>query len=389
MDGHTPTLPDRWVTEVNGCEVSFGEGTLSELGAVVRRLGGERVLLVTDPGLEEAGHADRAVASLNAEGCRVTVFDQVEENPTSEHVEEGARVARLAETDLLVGLGGGSAMDCAKGINFLVSNGGRMEDYWGFGKAPRPMLPSVGVPTTAGTGSEAQSYALISQVETHRKMACGDPKARFRGVVLDPQVLRTVPRDVMAVSGFDAIAHAVESHVCTRRNPISQLLSREAWHLLSRSFRRVMEEAEDAGARSDMLLGAFLAGAAIEKSMLGLAHSCANPLTARFGVVHGGAVGLMLPSVVRFNAVAAEGLYGELLAAAGLSTNGQGNAGRLSAELESLRESAGLPVRLQEVGVESGALATLAAEAAVQWTAQFNPRPAAADDLKRLYETAF
>lgn len=389
MADPSATFAAHWVTEVNGCEVTFGEGSLGDLGSVVRRLGGRRVLLVTDPGLEEAGHADKAVASLAEEGCQVTVFDQVEENPTSEHVESGARAARDSQADFLVGLGGGSAMDCAKGINFLVSNGGRMEDYWGFGKASKPMLPSLGVPTTAGTGSEAQSYALISQAETHRKMACGDPKARFRGVILDPDVLRTVPREVMAVSGFDAIAHAVESHVCTRRNPISQLLSKEAWHLLSRSFGTVMKTAEDAKARSDMLLGAFLAGAAIEKSMLGLAHSCANPLTARFGVVHGGAVGLMLPSVVRFNAVAVEELYGELLAAAGLSANGQGHARRLSTELESLRECANLPTALRHLGIEASALEILASEAAEQWTAQFNPRPAGAEDLKRLYESAF
>ncbi len=389
MVGPSSTTPKRWATEVNGCDVTFGEGALEELGAVARRLGGERVLLVTDPGLEQAGHADRAIASLAGGGCRVTVFDQVEENPTSEHVEAGARMAREAKIDLLVGLGGGSAMDCAKGINFLFTNGGRMEDYWGFGKASQAMLPSLGVPTTAGTGSEAQSYALISQAGSHRKMACGDPKARFRGVILDPALLRTVPREVMALSGFDAIAHAVESHVCTRRNPISQLLSREAWKLLSRAFRTVLEEAEAPGARSDMLLGAFLAGAAIEKSMLGLAHSCANPLTSRFGVAHGGAVGLMLPSVVRFNAVAADGLYGELLAVAGLSSNGEGDAHRLSTELESLRQSAGLPTRLRHVGVEPSSLADLAVQAAEQWTAQFNPRTAGTEDLERLYENAF
>ncbi|MCB1034282.1 MAG: iron-containing alcohol dehydrogenase, partial [Acidobacteria bacterium] len=305
------------------------------------------------------------------------------------HVEAGAQAAREARADLLVGLGGGSAMDCAKGVNFLVSNGGRVEDYWGFGKAKRPMLPSIGIPTTAGTGSEAQSYALISQAGSHRKMACGDRKARFQGVLLDPAVLATVPREVMAVSGFDALAHALESFVCTRANPISRLLSKEAWALLASAFLQVLTEPEDPRARARMLLGAFLAGAAIEKSMLGLAHSCANPLTARYGVVHGAAVGLMLPAVVRFNGPEVEGLYGELLGASGVANDGSGSAAQLSDLLAGLRESAGLPARLQQVGVEAARLPTLAGEAAEQWTAQFNPRAAGVDELLRLYESAY
>src|SRR6516162_4754871 len=154
--------------------VLFETGALARLGEVARELGGRRALLVTDPGLEAAGHPQRALAALRGAGVETFVFDEVEENPTTRHVEAGLEVAKRHGIDLLVAVGGGSSMDCAKGINFLLTNGGRMSDYKGFGKAKKPMLPALGVPTTAGTGSEAQSYALIADDQTHQKMACGD-----------------------------------------------------------------------------------------------------------------------------------------------------------------------------------------------------------------------
>jgi alcohol dehydrogenase len=267
-------------------------------------------------------------------------------------------------------------MDCAKGINFLLTNGGKMEDYWGAHKAHRPMLPSVGVPTTAGTGSEAQSFALIAQPDTHLKMACGDEKAHFRSVVLDPELTATVPRAVAVATGLDAIAHAVESYVATARNPVSQMYAREAWRLLSASFPASLHGPEDIEVRGKMQLGAYLAGAAIECSMLGAAHACANPLTARYDITHGIAVAAMLPGVVRFNAPAVADLYEDLAAA-------------LPQEIEALRAASGHAFRLSGLGVERATLPELAADAAGQWTAGFNPRPVDEAALLRLYEGAF
>src|SRR5258707_2103731 len=175
------------------------------------------------------------------------------------------------------------------------------------------MLPSIGVPTTAGTGSEAQSYALISDEETHAKMACGDPKAAFRIAILDPSLTLTQPREVTAVAGYDAISHAVESFVTARRSEISDLFARDAWHRLDRYYERVLRIPHDIRARGAMLLGAHEAGIAIEQSMLGAAHACANPLTARYGTTHGVAIAVMLPHVVRWNADHVGSRYAELL----------------------------------------------------------------------------
>jgi alcohol dehydrogenase len=340
---------------------------------------------VTDHGLREAGHVATALAALDDASVTTAVYDGISANPTTREVDEGLAVAREHAVDCIVGLGGGSSLDCAKGINFLLTNGGRMEDYWGSGKAAQPMLPSVGVPTTAGTGSEAQSYALISQEATGVKMACGDKKAIFRAVVLDPTLAATVPREVAAMSGIDAVSHAVESYVSLRANPISRLYATEAWRRLEDTLGCVLTTPDDLDAWGRMQLGALLAGASIEQSMLGAAHACANPLTARFDVPHGIAVGLMLPHVVRFNASHVGERYEALRSAA----DGAPATGLLDERIEELRRMAGLPESLRDYSIPRECFPELAADAEQQWTAGFNPRPVGRQELLDLYEAAY
>ncbi|MBX9624899.1 MAG: iron-containing alcohol dehydrogenase [Gemmataceae bacterium] len=370
--------------------VVYGPGTLARLGEVARAVGGSRVLLVTDPGLEQAGHPQRAEAAVRAAGLDVFVFDGVKENPTEREVAAGVVFARTHSVDCIVAVGGGSSMDCAKGINFLFTNGGRMADYRGHGKATKPMLPSVGVPTTAGTGSEAQSYALITDESTHLKMACGDKKSAFRVSILDPEVTLSQPRGVTAVTGIDAVAHAVEAFVCTKRNPLSEVYARAAFRHLEPNFARVLEHPTDLAARGAMLLGAHFAGMAIEAAMLGVCHSCANPLTAHYGVTHGVAVGVMLPHVVRFNGAdpAADALYRDLIGDHA-GANGRPACEVLADRIAELLAAAGLPRGLKECGVADSILPLLAEEANQQWTARFNPRPVSEADILALYRSAW
>jgi alcohol dehydrogenase len=368
----------------------FGPGSLARLGEVVSELGGKRILLVTDPGLEAAGHPQAALASLRGSGLEVFIFDGVEENPTTRHVDKALAFAKSKRIDFLVAVGGGSSMDCAKGVNFLFSNGGKMADYRGFSKATKPMLPSLAVPTTAGTGSEAQSYALIADDETHMKMACGDKKAAFRAAILDPQVTISQPPKVTAVTGIDAISHALETYVCTRRNTFSQTFSREAWRYLEPNLERVLSDPADLDARGAMQLGAHFAGLAIENSMLGACHACANPLTAHYGITHGIAIGILLPHVIRFNAVAVAPLYAELTYHGNLSNGDPGAAPQIIARrIQDFMERASLPTTLSEWGVDHQTLPTLAGEAAQQWTGTFNPRPVGQAELLELYRAAY
>jgi alcohol dehydrogenase len=377
FDFHTPT------------RVMFGPGTLMRLGELACELGATRVLLVTDRGLESVGHPQRAQQSLTEAGLEVFVFDDVDENPTSKHVHNGVRFVRPHNINLIVSVGGGSAMDCAKGINFILTNGGTMSDYKGFGKAKKPMLPSIGIPTTAGTGSEAQSYALIADEKSHLKMACGDRKAAFATAILDPELTVTQPIKVTALTGIDALSHAVESYVTTKRNPVSQMFAREAWKLLEVNLEKVLHDPANLEARGAMQMGAFLAGTAIENSMLGVCHACANPLTAHYGITHGLAIGVLLPHVIRFNAKAVPELYCDLIEESGLQ-NGhiEGVAETLAERIISLMKIANLPTSLSACGVSRGILPLLSEEANQQWTARFNPRPVTEREILSLFESA-
>lgn len=372
----------------------FGPRSLERLGKLAQELGTTRALVVSDSGVVAAGHFQRGMESLRAAGLELEAFLEVHENPTTVDVEAGVQVARVLQPDLIVAIGGGSSMDCAKGINFIYSCGGKMEDYWGVGKATAEMLPMIAVPTTAGTGSEAQSFALISQAESHIKMACGDPRAACRVAILDPELTVTQPPGVTALTGVDALSHALESHVTKRRNPLSACYSRQAWQLLTQGFPLVLSQPGNVTARGEVQLGAYFAGLAIETSMLGAAHALANPLTARFGITHGQAVGLMLPSVIRFNGPQVEPLYAELwrdvaYTELGCQFSSSTSFESLANYVRQLVALSGLETNLGEVGVPAEAVTQLAQDATKQWTGSFNPRAVTEADFRQLYNGTF
>jgi len=369
-----------------GPRLVVGPGSIGRLGDLTRELGARRALVASDPGIVAAGHAAAGLRALRAAGLETAVFSGFGENPTEAQIAAGAAVARDFRPDILVGLGGGSSMDCAKGINFIASCGGRMRDYVGRGRATGPLLPSIAVPTTAGTGSETQSFTLVTHDDTGLKMACGDPRAAFRVAILDVELTLTQPAAVAAATGVDALAHAVESHVSRAATPASRVFSREAWRLLAAHLPAVLADGGTRADRSAVQFGAALAGLAIENSMLGAAHALANPLTAAHGVVHGQAVGLALPHVVRFNAPACGSAYADLLAASGIDAPPASAGERLATWLDGLLAAAGCSRTLSGCGIAAPDVPALAAAAAGQWTAGFNPRPVSAADLAALYE---
>ncbi len=368
----------------------FGNSSIKRLGELARELGFRRTLLVADWGLVELGYVAAAEQLLTAGGGEVVTFHGFEVNPDTQMIEAGRAFAANFNIDSIIGLGGGSSLDCAKGINFLLTNGGRMQDYHGHGKATRPLLPMIGIPTTAGTGSEAQSYALISDAESHVKLACGNPDAVFRIALLDPELTISQPFNITATSGFDAIAHAVETYVSRNRTPLSELYSRASWSLLETNYELVLAEPQNLEARGAMQLGAYFAGVAIENSMLGATHACANPLTARYGTSHGAAIAMLLPSVVRWNGPAADDLYHDLVNLASRRDSvSDSPAEALARRLEQLAAAGGLRGSLSSSGVASTDLVTLASEAAEQWTGNYNPRPFDKSGALEVYEWAY
>lgn len=383
-----------------------GDHAIEQLGTLAKSLGASRALVVSDPGVLAAGIFQKGIDSLHKAGIETCGFHQLTENPTTEHVDAGLLLAKSFQPNLLVGLGGGSSMDCAKGINFLLSCGGRISDYWGVGKATNTMLPLIAIPTTSGTGSEMQSFALISDAVTHVKMACGDPKAAPAIAILDPTLTRSQPPRVTALTGIDALTHALESFVTTKRNAMSDCYAREAWTLLAQGFPRVIENPDDMQARSHMQLGAAFAGMAIEASMLGAAHALANPLTAFLDVPHGQAVGIMMPHVLRFNAcdfvnaTAISDKYRELarlLPGTGNQTHSS-PAETLATTFQNWLQLASLATplcklpnwktKLAEFSSESELIEAMAAMASKQWTGSYNPRPASTSDFADLYRAA-
>ncbi|HIF41926.1 MAG TPA: iron-containing alcohol dehydrogenase [Planctomycetes bacterium] len=365
--------------------VVVGDGILSRLGELCGELGVSRALLVSDRGLVDAGHTQRAEEALASAGIEAALFSSVSPNPNESHVQACALAADEAGVDFLVGLGGGSAMDTAKGATFLLAGGGQMEDYWGRGKGRGEFLPLVMVPTTAGTGSETQSFALITRERDGRKMACGDERAIARIVLLDPELTASVPPEVAAHAGLDCLTHAVETAVTSCANPESLQLSHLAFQLVCSSFSEALMT-NALGARRNMLMAASLAGLAIESSMLGAAHALANPLTARKGLIHGRAVSTMLPHVVRFNAQdpgAAAG-YEELCRVAGIEGGAEGLASRVEAWLD----EAGIPRSLGAAGVVDSDLGPLAEAASQEWTGGFNPRPVDTASLQEILRSA-
>tara|TARA_R110002094_G_scaffold213315_1_gene183783 strand:- start:578 stop:1720 length:1143 start_codon:yes stop_codon:yes gene_type:complete len=359
-----------------GTRLISGQGSLAEAANIADG----RVFLVTDPGIVAAGHVARLEAMFAAKGTTYHRFDAVRENPDEENVDacvaEYKRAFGDDGADWIVALGGGSSIDVAKGCSMLASAGGRMRDYLGRKSKPHQQPPVLAIPTTAGTGSEVQSFALITNNDTGRKMACGGEAPRI--AILDPDLTRSQPRFVTVCAGLDTLAHAVETAVTSARTDASVMYSREAFRLVERNFEIVLNTPDDVDARSAMLRASAAAGIAIENSMLGAAHSMANPLTRQFGIAHGQAVGQMLPFVVRFNAddkQAALG-YAELAYDAGIverSAPTKAAVKQLVVRLRELVAVAGLERTPANIPVS--AIDALSAEAAEQWTAQFNPRP--------------
>lgn len=344
-------------------QLLHGSGSLRELPL----LAAGKVLIVTDPGIVAAGHVARALDLLDD----VVVFDGVHENPTESEVAKCADFARSVNPDVIVGLGGGSSMDTAKGTLFLLSGGGRMSDYHGHGKAKGEMLPFIAIPTTAGTGSECQSYAVLSRDGSHEKMACGDSRALARAAILDPDLTGSMPLGVARLTALDALSHALESAVCNTSTEESRAISFSAFRKMEPVIEAVLAGKATVDQRGEMLLGAALAGQAIEASMLGAAHAAANPLTAHYDVVHGRAVLTMLPSIMKWNSQVVGEVYQQLQP-------------DLIAWVESLRGHAGL----EPVTVSESDIPQLAQEASRQWTSQFNPRPLEVENFEKVYREA-
>ena len=357
--------------------VIFGAGEVARLGEVARDLGGTRCLLVADQSLVASGYVQEALRSLKARRMEAFGLHDLDGGLTSAVIDRAASAAAPLNVNLIVGLGDHTSIDCARGINFIVTNGGSMKDYWGYGRATRPLLPMIAIPVTAGSGCEARTSARILDSDTGLNMTAGDAKAAFRAAILDPDLTASQPAEVAAATGYDALAHAIETLVSLRRTALSDCFAFEAWRLLNANFERTLSDPGDLDARGAMLAGAHFAGLAVEHSTLGAAHACAYAISERYDVAHGAALALVLRHVVAWNLGIARAQYENLRCA------------DLPGRLRDLAAAAKLPGALRDAGVPEEALPRLAEQAAAQWVGRFNPQPfdreAALEILRNAY----
>jgi len=374
--------------------ILFGSGYLSRLGDLVRAQMGSRVMLVTDPGLMATGIVDRALALLADKGIEVTLFSDVQADPPEAVIEAAADIARTADIQGIVGLGGGSSLDVAKLVALLAVGAEKLRDVYGVGNAKGPRLPLILVPTTAGTGSEVTPISIVT-TGTAEKMGVVSPVLLPDVAVLDPDLTLGLPAHVTAATGIDAMVHAIEAYASAsaNNNPISRNLALQALRLMGGAIRTAVHQGSDVAARGDMLLGSMLAGQAFANSPVAAVHALAYPLGGHFHIPHGLSNALVLPHVLRFNAETAPTAYAEMAPYAFphlAPLQGQDRAAAFCEALADLSRDCGLPQTLRDMKITKDWLPKLARDVMKQTRLLVNnPRAISEADALAIYQAAF
>lgn len=330
-------------------QVQFGEGKSQELGHLCQSQGYGSAFVVIDPGVYKSGAVEGVLANLRDLDVKVVEWTDLQSNPIDTDVEAAA--AKLAEnpSDVIIGIGGGSAQDTAKGIAVLAANGGRVRDYAGNGNVPRRARPFILVPTTAGTGSEATANASITQSDSHDKLAIRDPNAYAYHAILDPNLLAGLPAGAAAAAGIDALTHAIESYTSTRASEMSRFIAYESISRIATSLENFVADRADKTAAGNMLYASFLAGIAISHTGTGAAHALSRAVGGRFGVAHGIGCGVALAPVMQFNAAESANHYATIARALGVydeNATPESNAALAAARVDEIRQNIGIPLTL-------------------------------------------
>src|SRR6201997_633501 len=373
--------------------ILFEAGASSKLAETVAGYGAERVLLVTDKGVRNAGLTKGAEASLAKSGCTVSVFEDVVADPPSHVVEAAVDACRTGKIELVLSIGGGSALDTAKLVAYLAKTPDRLDDIYGVGLAKGQRLPLLLAPTTAGTGSEVTPIAIVTTPTTEKKGVVS-PVLIPDWAVLDAELTIGLPAPVTAATGIDAMVHAIEAYTSKhKKNPMSDQLARQALALLSANVRRVCENGRDIEARAQMLLGSTLAGMAVANAPVAAVHALAYPIGAIFHVPHGLSNALVLTQVLRFNLPEAEGLYAELAPIVDPRTESRPTSQKARLFVDAMAaicRDCKVPPSLADVGIKSGDLQKLAEDAMKQTRLLVNnPREMSYDDALAIYTEAF
>ena len=374
--------------------IEFGVGALNKIGDLVKARIGDRVMLVTDPGMMSTGIVDRALQILAEAGITVELFKDVAADPPEAVILEATKQAQGADIAGVVGLGGGSSLDVAKLVSLLALGKEELKDVYGVGNAKGPRLPLILVPTTSGTGSEVTPISIVT-TGTNEKMGVVSPVILPDIALLDPELTYGLPAHVTAATGIDAMVHAIEAYASAsaNNNPLSRMLATQALTLMGRSILKAVHEGSDTVARSEMLLGSMLAGQAFANSPVAAVHALAYPLGGHFHIPHGLSNALVLPHVLRFNVVTSPQPYAELAPYAFPELSkfeGQERAAAFCERLAELSRDCGLQPNLRAMNIPEDILPKLASDAMNQTRLLVNnPRPVTEADALAIYRAAF
>jgi alcohol dehydrogenase class IV len=374
--------------------VLYKVGLVGEIGPEIAQLGARRALIVADEGVAHAGLLDRIQAGLAGHVEVVGAFTAVPADSSIATVEQGVAYARAQGAELLIAVGGGSPIDTTKAMRILLTEGGRLHDYQGYNVLSRPLIPMVAIPTTAGTGSEVTDWAAIRDEGAHLKLSFSSTYLAPDLAILDPELTRTLPRELTAATGMDALVHAIEAFVGANTNPISDSLALQAIDMISNSLRDATYVSDDLDARGQMLIAACIAGIAYSSggSSLGIVHALSHAVGGMYDVHHGLINSIILPHGMAFNSAAVPNRFARIARAMGVNSGGRPEDDVIADGIEAVRVLAadiGLPNRLRDVGVPEGMLPALAEAALGDAAMLTNPRPAALEDMLAVGQAAW
>jgi len=369
----------------------MGVGSAKDTGAQAKALGATNLLIVTDAGLAKLGVADKIKAQLEEAGLKAVIFDGAEPNPTDKNVHDGVKVYQDKKCDGIVTLGGGSSHDCGKGVGLVIGNGGNIRDFEGVNKSTKPMPPFLAINTTAGTASEMTRFCIITNTDTHVKMAIVDWRCTPNIAINDPLLMVAMPPSLTAATGMDALTHAVEAYVSTIATPITDACAIKAIEIISDWLRPAVANGENLEARDKMAYAEYLAGMAFNNASLGYVHSMAHQLGGFYNLPHGVCNAILLPAVCEFNLIANPKRFAEIAIAMGETIDGLSDVDAAEVGIAGIRRlsrDVGIPSGLKALNVKEGDLKTMAENAQKDACMLTNPRKATLEQVISIYKAA-
>jgi alcohol dehydrogenase class IV len=373
--------------------ILFGIDAIESVAAEVKQLGGRKVLIVTDPGVVEAGLVKAITALLDSDGIAFFVYDQVEPEPPARIVEQCTRYLKDGNGDLIIGIGGGSSLDVAKGTSIMATNEGSLLSFCGVDLVPKRGLPKILIPTTAGSGSEVTRVFAITDEASNLKKAGSSIYALSDVAIVDPMMTLSMPPNITANTGIDALVHAIEAYVSARATPFSDILAFEAITLISENITQAFAKGENIEARYHMSLAATISGLAFSSGGLGAVHALCNSLGIEYHLPHGRTTAMMLPHVMAFNLIGNPTKFAQIAGAMGEDVEGLSDMEAAPLVLEAVTELLNqlkIPIRLRDYGIPQKDIPRLV-DGAMNFSHLFvpNPRNATREDVEEIYRMAW